>query len=113
MHMFNPRSLEQKSNMPNYPWLYTQKTDLDSLPRRIEIQRMLGVPWPELSAEKVVASAKEQAATIAADLKSKQFSGEFPSTADIADKKIVALIAYLQKVGTYEKVGPAKVAEVK
>jgi cytochrome c oxidase cbb3-type subunit I/II len=58
--------------------------------------RMLGVPYPiDLSPEEIQAQIDEQAAGIVSRLEEK---GAFVEP----DKEIVAIIAYLQKLGTFE-----------
>ncbi|MCC5834041.1 MAG: cytochrome-c oxidase, cbb3-type subunit I [Opitutales bacterium] len=94
-HMEDPLSTSPGSNMPPYPWLLEQDLDFEKMHRRIRVQRMLGVPYPDWSKEEVVALMEEQADEIVADLRS-QFRSTEPR------RQIVALIAYLQKLGTYE-----------
>ncbi len=91
-HMLNPRSTSVGSNMPNYPWLFRQKTDLAALENKIAVQRYMGVPFPERTAAEIEADALAQAQTIVDDLKT--------SGIQIGpDKEIIAVIAYLQQLG--------------
>jgi cytochrome c oxidase cbb3-type subunit I/II len=102
-HLEDPRSISAGSNMPNFQWLLTDTLDLTVLPRRIEVQRMLGVPYPPMTGDQVIASARAQAAQIADDLRA--------AGANVApDKEVIAVIAYLQKLGKFEPVAQ-KVAE--
>lgn len=94
-HMLDPRSTSPGSNMPAYPWLFRKETDFKSLPRRVAVLRTLGVPYPQWSAEEVIAEAKAQAESIASRL------AEDHKYAD-PGHQIVALIAYLQKLGAHE-----------
>jgi cytochrome c oxidase cbb3-type subunit I/II len=96
-HMLDPRSTSPGSNMPAYPWLFTKKTNLDALPSKIAVQRMLGVPFPEWTDEEILAASNEQAAKIVEGLTAQNRFAE-------PDTQIIALIAYLQKLGAYEKV---------
>ncbi|MDX2111591.1 MAG: cytochrome-c oxidase, cbb3-type subunit I [Verrucomicrobiota bacterium] len=97
-HMLNPRSTSEGSNMPNYPWLLTKKTDIDALPAKINVQRLLGVPYPEsLTPEVIKAQALEQGKLISASL-AKDYKSADP------DSQLVAIIAYLQKLGASEPV---------
>jgi cytochrome c oxidase cbb3-type subunit I/II len=100
-HMENPRDVSPGSNMPNYPWLFTQKTDVASLTSKLAVQRILGVPYPEYKDGELTAMVAQQEKGIAADLRA---SGAYVAP----DREIVALIAYLQKLGKYETVKPAK-----
>lgn len=91
-HMLEPHRISPGSNMPNYPWLFEKVTDYESLPSKISVQQVLGVPFAPQTDEAIIAAAKEQAEAIAADLRSKGKNVE-------ADRQIVALIAYLQQLG--------------
>ncbi|MFW5874455.1 MAG: cytochrome-c oxidase, cbb3-type subunit I [Verrucomicrobiota bacterium] len=96
-HMLDPRSISPGSNMPNYPWLFEKETRIKDLPAKIRAMRMLGVPYPiDLSEEEIQAQVDEQAAGIVERLAEKGAHTE-------PDKEIVALIAYLQKLGAYER----------
>jgi cytochrome c oxidase cbb3-type subunit I/II len=98
-HMENPRQISTGSNMPNYPWLNENDTDVAALPSKIRVQTMLGVPYPEMTDEEIQASVDAQATEIAERLKAE---GIFIAP----EKQIVALIAYLQQLGNYEDVTP-------
>jgi cytochrome c oxidase cbb3-type subunit I/II len=98
-HMLNPRDVSPGSTMPNYPWLFEKETKVSQLPKKIRIMRMLGVPYPiDLSEEEIQAQVDEQAKEIVARLAEK---GAFVEP----EKEIVALIAYLQKLGSYRETG--------
>jgi len=100
-HMDNPADTSPGSIMPRYSWMLTQKMDKESLPARLNALRKVGVPYPAgyengpaqkdltAQAEKIVASLKTGAVTTD------------------PDKEIVALIAYLQRLGTDIKAAPA------
>ncbi len=96
-HMEDPRSVSQGSNMPDYPWLFKNPTDVQALPSKLAVQRKLGVPYPNWTPEQIQTRVKEQATKIAADLRS---AGGFIDP----DREIVALIAYLQHVGKFQEV---------
>jgi cytochrome c oxidase cbb3-type subunit I/II len=91
-HMMNPRAISPGSNMPNYPWLFDTDTDVAALPAKISVQRTLGVPYPEWTPAEIHARVDEQAAGIVARLRDADLRVE-------PDRQIVALIAYLQKLG--------------
>ena len=96
-HMENPRAISIGSNMPNYPWLFTQKTDVASLSTKLSVQRMLGVPYPKWTDIQIAENVAAQAKIITDSLLG---SGvEAPP-----DRQIIALIAYLQKLGKFETV---------
>jgi cytochrome c oxidase cbb3-type subunit I/II len=93
MHMEDPRSVSPGSIMPVYPWLYTQDVDTSIVGSKIRAMQSLGVPYPKEYDRQAVADMRAQAAGIAADLQ-KQNAPADP------DKEIIAVIAYLQRLGT-------------
>ncbi|HEX7859334.1 MAG TPA: cytochrome-c oxidase, cbb3-type subunit I [Verrucomicrobiae bacterium] len=92
-HMDDPRTTSPGSIMPNYGWLLTQKLETNSLPARIAALRKVGVPYPEGFEQRALAELKAQAGTIVTNLKSGSIDAQ-------ADKEIIAMIAYLQRLGT-------------
>ena len=94
-HMEDPRSISVGSNMPNYPWLFTKNTDVAALPSKINVQRTLGVPYGPMSPQQIFDSVEQQSKAIAKNLRA---AGAYVAP----EKEIVALIAYLQKLGQYE-----------
>jgi cytochrome c oxidase cbb3-type subunit I/II len=94
-HMLDPRSITPKSNMPSYPWLFENETDLKSLPKKIAVQTWLGVPYPAMTKDEIMQSALEQGRKITDELKA---SGAYVAE----NKEIVAVIAYLQKLGMFQ-----------
>jgi cytochrome c oxidase cbb3-type subunit I/II len=99
-HMEDPRSVSAGSNMPPYPWLLKNNTDVAALPSKLAVQRTLGVPYPNWTPEQLTTQVSEQSKKIASDLRS---AGAYVAP----EKEIVALIAYLQHLGKSEKVEPA------
>lgn len=92
-HMMDPTTMSPGSIMPPYPWLLENDYDKEMLPAKIKAMRTVGVPYPEGYENIAIADAEKQAAEIAkslADAKIKTSS----------DKEIIALIAYLQRLGT-------------
>lgn len=92
-HMMDPTTMSPGSIMPPYPWLLENDYDKELLPAKIKAMRTLGVPYPEGYEDIAVAEAEKQANEITkslADAKIKTSS----------DKEIIALIAYLQRLGT-------------
>ena len=98
-HMRNPRDVTPGSIMPNYPWLYTDKTAVELLPRKLAVMRQLGVPYPPATTDEIQAAVEAQENGIVSDLKKSNTTIE-------PDREIVAVIAYLQKIGKSEKVLP-------
>jgi cytochrome c oxidase cbb3-type subunit I/II len=93
-HMEDPRSTTPQSIMPAYPWLLSADLDFDVIRSRVKAMQTLGVPYEAAELARSTALAREQAAGIAAEVV-KQGGPE-----GLEGKKIVALIAYLQRLGT-------------
>jgi cytochrome c oxidase cbb3-type subunit I/II len=93
-HMEDPRSTTPQSIMPAYPWLLTEEFDFDVIPGRVEAMSTLGVPYEPEAASGAVADAREQAKRIAAEVVNQG------GPEGLENKRIVALIAYLQRMGT-------------
>ncbi len=93
-HMDDPRLTTPNSIMPRYQWLLTQEMDFSDTARKIEVSMMLGVPYTPAQAEGAVEAAKAQAKSIAEEVASQD-----PAYAGLEDKKIIALVAYLQRLG--------------
>lgn len=94
-HMLEPESISPGSIMPPYPWLIRDELGLESLPKRISVLRTLGTPYPEGYESLVFQDAEKQAKQIAARLKADGIEME-----DLEKKEIIAVIAYLQRLGT-------------
>ncbi|MBX7155646.1 MAG: cytochrome-c oxidase, cbb3-type subunit I [Bacteriodetes bacterium] len=92
-HMNDPRSTSPNSIMPAYTWLYNRNTDWQSTEGKIITLRKLGVPYPDGYEGQALADAKKQAQGISDYLTKSGFTTD-------SDKEIVALIAYLQRLGT-------------
>jgi len=92
LHMENPRSMSPGSIMPRYPWLIDDKLDVSSLKAKISVMRTLGVPYPDEYESQAQADLNKQAEEIANDLLDNGIVVE-------PDREIVALIAYLQRLG--------------
>lgn len=99
LHMENPRSMSPGSIMPPYPWLLENTLDISLTPNKINAMRTLGVPYPEGYENQANDDLMKQAETIALDLQKNGIPAE-------PDKEIIALIAYLQRLGTDIKANP-------
>jgi cytochrome c oxidase cbb3-type subunit I/II len=93
MHMMEPQTISPGSIMPAYPWLFTDNTKYHELEGKIITLRKLGVPYPEGMEQNAEKEARAQAEEIA---------GELPENKTMpvdANKEIIAMIAYLQRLG--------------
>jgi cytochrome c oxidase cbb3-type subunit I/II len=110
-HFLNPRQITPGSNMPSYPWLFSNPTDVKSLPNKIAAQSKLGVPWPVMNQHEIRDHVETQSQEIASSLvAAKVYLPDQPELQGdalrnhIAKTEIVALIAYIQKLGSYREV---------
>lgn len=92
-HMYEPTSMSPGSIMPTYPWLFERSIDTGVTPAKIRAMQTLGVPYEEGYDQLANADLMEQAGKVQASLANDNI--------EIAkDREIIALIAYLQRVGT-------------
>ena len=101
-HFENPRSVTPQSIMPSYAFLLTTPLDFDSIPRHVEAQQMIGVPYTDGDIKGARLAAKTQAVAIAKDI------ADQGGPKHLEDKQVVALIAYLQRLGRDIQALPAK-----
>ncbi len=92
-HMEDPTSMSPGSIMPRYPWLLEDDLDISSTPAKIRAMQTLGVPYEkgydEIANEDLARQADEITERLAQ-------SGIKTSR----NKEIIALIAYMQRLGT-------------
>jgi cytochrome c oxidase cbb3-type subunit I/II len=94
-HMEDPTSTSPGSIMPPYAWMLERKYDASYLPAKIRVLQGLGTPYPEGYADVAIDDLNEQAAGIAADLREQGVEDD-----ELEQRQIVAIIAYLQRLGT-------------
>jgi len=100
-HMNAPEEISQGSIMTPYPWLLDDDLDTSSTPVKIRAMQTLGVPYAKGFDEKANADLRAQAEEITADLKANKIKAN-------SHKEIIAMIAYLQRLGTDLKKAPEK-----
>ncbi len=100
LHMQNPRQMSPGSIMPSYPWLLTQTLDTSDTRAKIRGLRSVGVPYREGYENVANEDLENQAEQIAVDLQKNGVPAE-------SNKEIIALIAYLQRLGTDIKGNPS------
>lgn len=92
-HMYSPKDVSTGSIMPAYPWLTEQQIDLSETKGKIQGLRKVGVPYAQGYEDVANEDLQQQASEIVKALKADGIE-----TAE--DAEIVALIAYLQRMGT-------------
>ncbi|MCB9758503.1 MAG: cytochrome-c oxidase, cbb3-type subunit II [Alphaproteobacteria bacterium] len=91
-HMRDPRSTSPGSIMPPYPWLLTARLDPEDVQASVSALQTLGHPYTDEDVAGVPRSIKQQGLEI-----SQRLAGSGIQTG--TDTEIVALIAYLQRLG--------------
>lgn len=99
-HMRDPRSTSPGSIMPTYGWLLTDSYDVADVTASVQAMQTLGVPYRDDEVAQVAESLSKQADGIVASLK-----GQGIETTP--DREIVAMIAYLQRLGVDGKAAVA------
>ncbi|HEX7671131.1 MAG TPA: cytochrome-c oxidase, cbb3-type subunit I [Polyangiaceae bacterium] len=92
-HMAEPASITPGSIMPKYPWLLADALDFGGIQRKVDVMAMLGTPYGD-AVNHAESMARTQASALARNIE--QQGGE----KGLGDRKIIALVAYLQRLGT-------------
>jgi len=99
-HMIDPRSTSPGSIMPRYPWLVKNDLDISNTTGKVNAMVKLGVPYSQFELDKAVYLLQSQAKEVENNLRQDPEFVKNYGNANIQDKEIVALIAYLQRLGT-------------
>jgi len=97
-HMEDPRAIVANSIMPPYAWLLERDLDYGDIHHKLDAMTKLGVPYSKEDIQNAKADLEAQAKTIGDDLAQAGVDG-------MHQKEIVALIAYLQRLGVDIKKG--------
>lgn len=98
-HMLEPESMSPGSIMPPYPWLFTQDINTEYTAAKIKVLKTLNTPYDKNYEKQAVLDLETQAMEVADQLKEEGIKQD-----ELEKKEIVALIAYLQRLGTDIKV---------
>ena len=112
-HMYDPQSTSSGSIMPSYKWLTRNELDKSQTGTKMNVMVKLGVPYSEEDIANAQQSMTDQGTQIEQNLYNdpdfveayeadKQASGT--DFVEMRNREIVALIAYLQRLGTDIKV---------
>jgi cytochrome c oxidase cbb3-type subunit I/II len=112
-HMYDPQSTSSGSIMPSYKWLVRNELDKSMTEKKMEVMVSLGVPYTEEDIANAQASMLEQGTQIEQNLyndpdfvktyEADKQAGE-SDFVEMRNREIVAMIAYLQRLGTDIKV---------
>ncbi len=112
-HLYDPQSTSSGSIMPSYKWIIKNKLDKSLTETKMKTMATLGVPYSDKDIENAQQSMTEQGIQIEENLYSdpdfaktyendkKNGGSEF---VEMRHREIIALIAYLQRLGTDIKV---------
>jgi cytochrome c oxidase cbb3-type subunit I/II len=92
-HMYEPQTISPGSIMPRYTWLFENDIDMDITEAKIKAMQTLGVPYEQGYEKEANKDLMKQANEIVADLQKENIKA-------MPQKEIIALIAYLQRLGT-------------
>ncbi|MDY7109632.1 MAG: cytochrome-c oxidase, cbb3-type subunit II [Planctomycetota bacterium] len=95
-HLRRPTETSEGSIMPAFPWLLEEKIDYEAMQSAVAAMSALGVPYDELSGD-AGEIAREQGRAIIERLRDED---ETYPAADLEDRKIIALVAYVLRLGT-------------
>jgi cytochrome c oxidase cbb3-type subunit I/II len=93
-HMADPPSTTPGSIMPAFPNLQRTPLDASLIDSKMRALRAVGTPYTDGEIQTAPERIRAQAETIAAEVVAQQ------GPAGLADKEVIALIAYLQRLGT-------------
>lgn len=109
-HMLRPKEVTPGSIMPAYPWLIENDLNTKYTKKKIEAMQSLGVPYEKGYEDQALSDLQSQAREIAEELVEEIYrklpehvQEVYDKEAEIAKmekKQIVAMIAYLQRLGT-------------
>ena len=91
-HFEDPRAVTAHSIMPAYRHFMTKSIDFDAIQSRVDAMAMVGVPYGD-AINRAPAMAREQASQIAASI------AQQGGPSGLQDKQIVAIVAYMQRLG--------------
>jgi cytochrome c oxidase cbb3-type subunit I/II len=116
-HMWDPQSISAGSIMPGYKWLFDNEAmDISDIEAKMKVMQTLGVPYTDAEVANARKAMAKQAQGIEDNLKADpDFVKSYENSKKVAaakgeefvpmsQREIVAMIAYLQRLGTDIKV---------
>jgi len=101
LHLENPRQINERSVMPSYSWMLGKDIDFAGIPARLRALNKVGVPYDEATMAEGAALARKQAADVAKEIVDQK------GASGLDTKQVVALVAYLQRLGKDLYAAPA------
>ena len=112
-HFYDPQTTSSGSIMPSYRWLVTSELDKSMTEKKMEAMVSLGVPYNQEEIDNAQASMLKQGTEIEKNLYNdpdfaKTYEADKAAAGDdfveMRNREVVAMIAYLQRLGTDIKV---------
>jgi cytochrome c oxidase cbb3-type subunit I/II len=112
-HLYDPQAMNEKSIMPRYQWLVKNELDKSMTEKKMEAMVTLGVPYTEEEIANAQQAMLKQGIQIEQNLYNdpdfvKSYEADKKASGDgfieMRNREIVAMIAYLQRLGTDIKV---------
>ena len=95
-HLLAPAEVSEGSLMPPFPHLAEKAAPFDTIGDHMAVFQLLGVPYSDAEIESAADTARAQARALFADL-DRSAPGQYE--ADLAETKMMALVAYLLRLG--------------
>ena len=120
-HMWSPQSVSSGSIMPGYKWLFDNSAlDISDIEKKMQVMKTLGVPYTDAEISNAKNAIKVQSQKIEDNLHAdpdfvksyenskKKAEAKGEKFVPMHQREIVALIAYIQRLGTDIKVKDKK-----
>jgi cytochrome c oxidase cbb3-type subunit I/II len=91
-HLVDPRATSAGSNMPSFHWLATNKINVRETGKKLALMQKLGVPYDNHDVDLAEQTVRAQGESISRELSQAGIEARW-------DSEIVAMIAYLQRLG--------------
>jgi len=98
-HFLDPELVSQGTIMPRYSWFITDDLDYSSVEEKMRTLNVLGDYYTEDRITGAIEELKTQAKEVESGLRKNQDFVDNFGDSNIQDKEVVAVIAYLQRIG--------------
>jgi cytochrome c oxidase cbb3-type subunit I/II len=112
LHMIDPKTISPGSIMPAYTWLDEENLNTNLTGKKMEAMQTMGVPYTDGQVKNALPDLDKQAHAIAVDIVNNMPEITFKTKSkeqmikELEKREIIALIAYLQRLGTDIKAKP-------
>ncbi len=99
-HFEDPRITSQTSIMPAYAHLLDEEVPFEVIPSRMRAMKRIGVPYSDDEVDQAAESARAQGRQLEARIKTEVGPEEAGGYSGIGSRKVIALTAYMLRLGT-------------